>query len=320
MQSDRAGIALHPRLRPWQETLSSISIRKATAPGIFAALNDLLEGLPSLSPTRLSLSTDCVRIGRSSDAAPEDRHRLNGILKGLRPWRKGPFRVFGIDIETEWRSDWKWQRVQPAVSPLTGRRVLDVGSSSGYYMFRMLPDDPELVVGIEPFPAYYHQFLLLQSFVRSEKLCCLPLSFEELPEMKGFFDTVFLMGVLYHARHPLSVLAGIRGLMTDGGELVLENLVLEDSAATLLRPPGRYAKMRNVYTIPSVPRLKKWLESSGFGNLRCVDISRTLPAEQRRTDWMPFESLSDFLAPNDPSRTVEGHPAPVRAVIIGEAV
>jgi len=31
---------------------------------------------------------------------------------------------------------------------------------------------------------------------------------------------------------------------------------------------------------------------------------------------MGFNSLKDFLDPNDPKKTVEGHPAPLRATII----
>jgi tRNA (mo5U34)-methyltransferase len=50
-----------------------------------------------------------------------------------------------------------------------------------------------------------------------------------------------------------------------------------------------------------------------------VDISTTSIEEQRSTEWMKFESLKDFLDPEDPSKTVEGHPAPIRAVFVAEA-
>jgi tRNA (mo5U34)-methyltransferase len=50
-----------------------------------------------------------------------------------------------------------------------------------------------------------------------------------------------------------------------------------------------------------------------------VDISTTSIEEQRSTDWMTFESLEDFLDPNDHSKTIEGHPAPTRAVFLAEA-
>ncbi len=49
---------------------------------------------------------------------------------------------------------------------------------------------------------------------------------------------------------------------------------------------------------------------------RIADVCVTTTEEQRRTEWMVTESLADFLDPNDRSKTVEGYPAPQRAVLI----
>ncbi len=78
----------------------------------------------------------------------------------------------------------------------------------------------------------------------------------------------------------------------------------------------RYAQMRNVYFIPSAAALKMWLEKCGFIDVRIVDACVTSTEEQRRTEWMTTESLADFLDPQDQRKTVEGYPAPLRAVII----
>jgi tRNA (mo5U34)-methyltransferase len=51
--------------------------------------------------------------------------------------------------------------------------------------------------------------------------------------------------------------------------------------------------------------------------VRCVDVSTTTVQEQRGTEWMRFQSLRDYLDPADHSKTVEGLPAPRRAVIVG---
>jgi tRNA (mo5U34)-methyltransferase len=75
--------------------------------------------------------------------------------------------------------------------------------------------------------------------------------------------------------------------------------------------------MRNVWFLPSVPALELWLRRAGFVDVRCVDVSTTTVEEQRGTEWMRFQSLSDFLDPADHSKTVEGLPAPRRAVIVG---
>lgn len=100
---------------------------------------------------------------------------------------------------------------------------------------------------------------------------------------------------------------------------MLETLVIEGDVNDVLVPADRYAKMKNVYFIPSVPALICWLEKVGFKNVRCVDEAVTTLAEQRKTDWLENESLVDFLDPADLSKTIEGYPAPRRAVIIANA-
>ncbi|VFS58540.1 tRNA (mo5U34)-methyltransferase [Raoultella planticola] len=92
--------------------------------------------------------------------------------------------------------------------------------------------------------------------------------------------------------------------------------MVEGDENTVLVPGDRYAQMRNVYFIPSAAALKMWLEKCGFVDVRIVDVCATTTEEQRRTEWMITESLADFLDPDDSGKTLEGYPAPVRAVII----
>jgi tRNA (mo5U34)-methyltransferase len=67
------------------------------------------------------------------------------LLEALRPWKKGPLSLFGVGIDTEWRSDWKWARLAPELDPLAGKVVADVGCANGYFMYRMLAENPKLV-------------------------------------------------------------------------------------------------------------------------------------------------------------------------------
>ena len=97
---------------------------------------------------------------------------------------------------------------------------------------------------------------------------------------------------------------------------MLETLVIEGREGEVLIPEGRYAKMRNVWYIPSVRTLEDDLRQAGWENVRCIDVTPTTADEQRTTHWMTFESLKDFLDPNDVSKTIEGYPAPIRGVII----
>ena len=97
---------------------------------------------------------------------------------------------------------------------------------------------------------------------------------------------------------------------------MLETLVIEGDVNQVLVPEDRYAQMRNVWFLPSIPALERWLRRAGFSDVRCVDVSVTTVEEQRATEWMKYQSLSDYLDPNDHSKTIEGLPAPMRAVIM----
>ena len=144
----------------------------------------------------------------------------------------------------------------------------------------------------------------------------LPFALEELPGRLEGFETVFSMGVLYHRRSPIDHLLQLKAQLCDGGELVLETLVIDGDDHQVLVPGERYGKMRNVWFIPSSAALVGWLRKCGFENIRVVDESTTTLQEQRRTDWMRNESLADFLDPEDASKTIEGYPAPKRTIII----
>ncbi|PWW18921.1 MULTISPECIES: tRNA 5-methoxyuridine(34)/uridine 5-oxyacetic acid(34) synthase CmoB [Pantoea] len=273
-----------------------------------------LEYLPLLEPQRLDL-LNSVSADRDDIS---DRHRqgIEKLLRNLMPWRKGPYSLYGTEINTEWRSDWKWERVLPHISSLAGRTVLDVGCGSGYHMWRMIGAGAHLVVGIDPMQLFLCQFEAVRKLLNDDRRAhLLPLGIEQLPALQAF-DTVFSMGVLYHRRSPLDHLLQLKNQLVSGGELVLETLVIEGDVNQVLVPGERYAQMRNVYFIPSAEALKSWLEKCGFVNVRIVDFALTSTEEQRRTSWMTSESLAEFLDPDDSSKTIEGYPAPLRAVLV----
>lgn len=310
------------RLAPWLEALpAQVQAALYEAPhGKRDLWLQTLEQLPDLSASSCDFKQGTVRIGQVADASKEQQAALRQALEVLIPWRKGPFEVFGIPIDTEWRSDWKWERVAPHLSPLQDRLVLDVGCGSGYHLWRMFGAGAQQVIGIDPSLFFLMQFQLIKHYAGQQPVHFLPLKSEDLPDFQGKgFDTVLSMGVLYHRRSPLDHLQELKNALRAGGELVLETLIVEGDVHTALMPEDRYGKMRNVWFIPSVAMLELWLRRLGFEDIRTVDVTPTTTAEQRSTQWMRFESLKDFLDPHDPSRTVEGYPAPVRAVIIATA-
>lgn len=310
------GRLAHTPLEPWLDTLPE-SVETALDPerhGRLPGWFDVLEKLPPLSPSVVELK-DEVRIGAGSDISGAERQELESQLHQLHPWRKGPFSLFDVFIDTEWRSDWKWDRLKDAIRPLHGRSVLDVGCGNGYHCWRMIGAGADLVIGLDPYLLYVMQFWAVRHFTGDLPLTVLPLGVEALPPNLRAFDTVFSMGVLYHRQDPFEHLQALHTAVRPGGELVLDTLVVDGDEGEVLQPDGRYAQMRNVFAIPSVPTLKDWLKRSQYTNIQVVDVTPTTIAEQRSTDWMTFHSLPDFLDPQDASRTIEGYPAPKRAIV-----
>lgn len=304
-------------LASWPDTLQAVLVERQQSMqqhGDWARWQQSLHALPAATPASIELASD-VRIGAADDLSPEAQTQLREALMGLHPWRKGPFHLFGQHIDCEWRSDWKWQRVAPHID-LHNRMVLDVGSGNGYYLWRMLGAGARLALGVDPNLLFLHQFNAVKQYLPEQPAWQLPLTLEQLPPPPGGFDTVFSMGVLYHRRSPIDHLLQLKACLRPGGELVLETLVIEGDEHSCLVPEDRYAQMRNVWFLPSVALLQRFLARCGFTSIRCVDLSRTLPEEQRSTEWMRFQSLPDFLDAENPELTVEGYPAPLRATLV----
>lgn len=284
--------------------------------GDFGKWLKTLNTLPQATATHTDLG-DTVTLGTADELAPGQRAKLEALLKQFMPWRKGPFDLFGVKIDTEWRSDWKWQRVLPHLDSLENRMVLDIGCGSGYHLWRMREAGARFAIGIDPGQLFLMQFKAVQKYAPdhlANSVELLPLGVDDLPTLQ-VFDTVFTMGVLYHRRSPVDFLSQCHQQLRSGGQLVLETLVVEGNETTVLMPQGRYAQMRNVWFLPSTDALCLWLRRTGFTDIKVVDVNATSTDEQRPTAWMENQSLCDFLDPNDRSKTIEGYPAPLRAVV-----
>ena len=284
---------------------------------------DALGRLPDITPGSASLDRDEIRIGRPEDCSASQRRAMTRQLQRLLPWRKGPFNLFGLEIDAEWRSDMKWRRLQARIAPLSGRTVLDVGCGNGYYGWRMLGAGAKRVVGTDPTLRYVMQQRTIAKYLPEAPFDILPFTLETLVADGAAsilpadgFDTVFSMGVIYHRRDPVGHIRDLLRFLRPGGELVLESLIIDEEYGDVLKPPERYAMMRNIRAIPSVTTLKDWLSAVGLASVEVADVSVTTPAEQRATEWTFEQSLPDFLDPENSGLTIEGYPAPKRAILI----
>lgn len=282
-----------------------------------------LAGLQPLLEQRLTASAhgDFEKWRQAVDElrnSSEEAERKAALLK-LSPWRKGPFDVAGVRVDAEWRSDMKWDRLKDAITPLDGRAVLDVGCGNGFYVLRMQEAGARAVLGIDPTLLYVIQFLAVTFDRRTMPAAVLPLRLHELPRDSRAFDTTFSMGVLYHQRSPIEHLRQLRATLRHRGQLVLETLFVPGEESYACTPQERYARMKNVWLLPTLAELTTWLKRTGYRDIEIVDQSITSTDEQRATEWMTFESLAEALDPGDPAKTVEGWPAPRRVIVTATA-
>ena len=276
-----------------------------------------IESLPCITPSFFDFSLDAPMIGYQTDCNTEQINQIRQTLMALSPWRKGPFELFGIYIDSEWRSNLKWSRIVPYINNLEHKVVLDIGCGNGYYALRMQSLGAELVIGIDPTWLFVFQFLSIQKYIESiQRTFVLPFALEELPKGFAGFDTIFSMGVLYHRRKPMEHLQKVYDMLVKNGQFALETLVITDDSGKELIPVNRYANMRNVWIIPSCSLLKSWLHEVGFVDVEIIEVTKTTFEEQRKTKWMKGYSLQEALDPNDSGLTIEGYPSPTRAFVI----
>ena len=309
MKDDRAIAALR------EATVSRASIFLGKA---WQETRRLGQQLPDRRATTLSLDQPVVAIGEALAEAHPDRLAVMAMARALIPWKKGPFNLFGCPIDGEWRADFKWNRLAEDLGDLRDQTILDLGCNNGYFMFRAAAQQPRLVLGIDPVPRVNYQFQLLQRYAQLPNLEMQPWGWQELTHWQSLFDTVFCMGIIYHHSDPIRILKDIYRALKPGGRLVLETIVIPGENPHCLFPPDRYARMRNVWFIPTVTALNHFLERTRYTHIRTISVAAHRPEEQRTTAWNPGPSYADFVLPDQPELTVEGLPAPHRAILVAD--
>ncbi|MCF6245630.1 MAG: tRNA 5-methoxyuridine(34)/uridine 5-oxyacetic acid(34) synthase CmoB [Sulfurovum sp.] len=231
----------------------------------------------------------------------------------MKPWRKGPFQINDLFIDSEWQSQIKYNLLEPHFN-LNDKVVGDIGCNNGYYLFRMLAHKPKKLIGFDPSAIYYSQFQFLNHFIKSDIVYEL-LGVEHVEFYEHRFDVLFCLGVLYHRSDPVAMLKSLFKGLNKGGELILDTFMIDGNDEICLTPKDRYSKIPNIYFVPTVPALVNWCKRAGFESVEVLETMVTEPSEQRKTEWIETQSLEDFLDPNDKTKTVEGYPAPKRVYI-----
>ena len=275
----------------------------------------LIENYPQTNITQVDYSSSWVTV--EGEGSSENLKLLEEKAKSLVPWKKGPFKLFHLDIDAEWRSDYKWDRLAPALDSLENKVVCDVGCNNGYFMFRMADHNPKLVLGIDPVLHMQAQFDLIQNYVKAPNLHFELFGVEHLNLFKGVFDVIFHMGIIYHHRHPIQQLIDIRESLKPGGVVYLETIGIPGEESVALFPEDRYGRMGNCWFVPTLSCFVNWAKRAKLIDVEVIADTDLTEDEQRLTPWCPppFQSLKASLHEEDPSKTIEGYPAPRRFLI-----
>lgn len=275
---------------------------------------EAVENIKKIDTSNINIYLDdWVKIDDNGKFSDEEKLLIEQTAKLLKPWRKGPFQIGRLKIDSEWQSNIKYNLLRPYFN-LKDKIVADVGCNNGYYMFRMLEDKPKKLVGFDPGVNFNVQFDFINHFIKSDIKYEL-LGIEHLEFYEHKFDFIFMLGVLYHRSDPISSLKSLYKSLNKGGEIIVDSFMIDGDDEVCLTPHERYAKIPNIYFIPTVNCFKNWLNRAGFTDIELLEITKTDDKEQRVTPWTNEQSLNDFLDPNDLSKTVEGYPAPKRAYL-----
>ncbi|NLX17875.1 MAG: tRNA 5-methoxyuridine(34)/uridine 5-oxyacetic acid(34) synthase CmoB [Desulfobulbus sp.] len=300
------------RINQLQQILSDKSAWLSQDKKGFLRYRANLQQVAHLRASSCDFSTDTVRIGTATDLTVREQQTVHQALRNLMPWRKGPFSVFGIEIDAEWRSERKWRRIIPELPDLSGKVIADIGCNNGYYMFRAAFHRPAYILGFEPYVHHYYTFHTLNTFACQEILDVELLGIEHLPLFPESFDVIFCLGILYHRPSPIGALRDLFTALKPGGTLFIESQAIPGGEPVALFPKRTYAKVPGTWFVPTAGCLDNWLTRTGFNSVRLFHDHAMSSDEQRRTSWMTFESYEDFIDKNNPALTVEGYPAPRR--------
>ena len=271
--------------------------------------------LPTIQQIKTSSKNNDIRISGIKKLSTTQNIKIEKALEKMIPWRKGPFTFFNTKIDSEWQSNKKWNRLKKHLPNITNKNILDIGCGNAYTMFKLLDYNPSKIIGLDPSQVAIYQYFCVQKYYKEKSIHFLPLGWDACEYIQNHFHLILCMGVFYHQQDPINMLKTIKKSLTKNGELILETLIINVKKEYILFPKSRYAKMRNIYYIPSITALENMIKKAGFKDIKILNINQTSIREQRSTKWTFQESLKDFIDPKNKNKTIEGYPSPKRIMI-----
>jgi tRNA (mo5U34)-methyltransferase len=259
---------------------------------------------------RIDASGTLIAGGRSR------KSELVFVARELVSWRTGPYDLSGVLIDAEWRSEVKWKQITPHLPEISGKTILDIGCSSGYFGLRSALLGAELVVGSDVAVLPYTQARLIEGLFGLPNYLVLPLALHHLVGIAPRFDIVLCLGVIFHQRDPQQFMRELRQVLQPGATVILETIGIEGVHADPLIGLSRYAKMGNAHWVPTPTALHDLLCAAGLNVASVSDHGFISSTEQRTTPFAPYQSLREYLDPNNSKLTVEGFPAPRRLIAV----
>ena len=263
-------------------------------------------------------SNDLISINSKVIDKKEDKFQeelIEKVIESLMPWRKGPYNILGNFIDSEWNSSLKWKRIKPYLSSIKNQNICDLGCNNGYFMFKMLKENPNLILGLDPTIRYYLQFIFLSKNLDYKNLFFELMGFKELHFFKGIFDLVLCLGILYHHQDPIYILKEIHQSLKKNGKVIIDCQGIKGEKDIALFPKRTYAAKKGFWFLPTLNCLKNWIKRSGFQDYEVIFCEKLdWNKEQRKSQHSPFNSLKEGLLNEE--ATIEGYSVPVRFYLI----
>jgi 2-polyprenyl-3-methyl-5-hydroxy-6-metoxy-1,4-benzoquinol methylase len=155
---------------------------------------------------------------------------------------------------------------------VTGRSVLDIGTSNGGAAFLLERAGAESVVAVDVYPENRFGFGATRDFLGSQ-VEYIQGTVYDLARLVGgrTFDLVLFWGVLYHLRHPLLALDEVRAVLAPDGVVSLETAVGDDEvgdagdlAVSRFYPGDELAGDPSNWFSPTVACVLAWCRTSGL--------------------------------------------------------